>query len=63
MTVYLQDGGRNLLPDAHFGPPAANPLDWRDEEFEDDAPDDDAELTETPPDVVAMLGFDPLDEA
>ena len=50
-----------MLPDAHFGPPAANPLDWRDEEFDDDAPDDDAELEETPPDVVAMLGFDPLD--
>ena len=50
-----------MLPDAHFGSPTAKPLDWRDEEFEDDAPDDDAELEETPPDVVAMLGFDPLD--
>lgn len=49
------------LPEAHFGPigethqrsPAGRPG--------DNAPDDDAELRETPADVVALLGFDPLD--
>ena len=51
------------LPDVHFGPPSKKPLDWRDEKFDDDAPDDDAELPETSPDVLALLGFDPLDEA
>ena len=49
------------LPDVHFGPAAAKPLDWRDGEYQDDAPDDDEELAETPADVVAMLGFDPLE--
>jgi hypothetical protein len=50
------------LPDVFFGPPEAGSLDWRDEVFDDDASDDDAELAETPEDVVELLGFDPLDE-
>jgi hypothetical protein len=52
-----------LLPDVFFGSPEAGSLDWRDEVFDDGAPDDDAELAETPEDVAALLGFDPLDEA
>ena len=50
------------LPDVHFGSPEEKPLDWRDEEFEDNTPDDDEELPETPKEVVDLLGFDPLDE-
>jgi hypothetical protein len=47
-----------LLPDVYFGSPD-KPVDWE----EDDTPDDDEELSETPADVVELLGFDPLDEA
>jgi hypothetical protein len=50
-----------LLPDVHFGSPEAGSLDWRDDVYEDDAPDDDGQLSETPVDVVDLLGFDPLD--
>ena len=50
------------LPDVHFGDASAKPLNWRDAEFDDDTPDDDEELPETPADVIALLGFDPLDE-
>ena len=46
------------LPDVHFGA-ADTPLSKGSVEEEPD-PDDD-ELAETPSDVVAMLGFDPLD--
>lgn len=48
------------LPMAHFGPvgtPLPDESDWT-----DDPDPDDEELDETPPDVIAMLGFDPLDE-
>jgi hypothetical protein len=48
-----------LFPDVHFGP-VGEPLDWR-ECAPDDSPDDDAELFPTPPDVVGILGFDPLE--
>ena len=51
------------LPDVAFGHADAELPDWRAEPFADDAADDDEELAETPPDVIAMLGFDPLDEA
>lgn len=53
------------LPDVHFGPVGQPLPDWRkarteiDEGQTDD--DDDELLPETPPDVVAMLGFDPLE--
>ena len=35
--------------------------DWRLELIDDIDPDDE-EMQQTPPDVVAVLGFDPLDE-
>ena len=44
-----------------FGDPEKPPPKWR-EEPDDEDPDDE-ELPETPPDVVAMLGFDPLEVA
>jgi hypothetical protein len=47
------------LPDLHFGRADSKPLDWR--KYRDDSPDDDEELDETPPSVVALLGFDPRD--
>jgi hypothetical protein len=50
----------SLFPGVHFGP-VGEPLDWRDPKFADDTPDDDAELAVTPPDVVGILGFDPLE--
>jgi hypothetical protein len=48
----------SLFPDVHFGP-CDETIDWR--ECVDDSPDDDAELAVTPPDVVGILGFDPLE--
>ncbi len=48
----------DVIPDAHFGD--GELPDWREEE-EDDVPDDDEELDETPLDVLDMLGFDPKD--
>lgn len=54
------DSAGDALPDAHWGTAEAPLPDWR--EGDDDDPDpDDEELPETPPDVIAMLGFDPLD--
>jgi len=50
----------NNLPDVRFGRIDPAQVDWRD--LLDDEPDDDEELAETPDDVIAMLGFDPLDE-
>lgn len=47
------------LPDVRFGTADAEPLDWR--KFEDPGADDDEELATTPPSVVKLLGFDPLD--
>ena len=46
------------LPLAHFGE-VAKPAGWRGLPFDDT--DDDMELAVTPPDVIAMLGFDPLE--
>lgn len=50
------------LPDVFFGSPEAKPINWRSERYDDPEPDDDAELPETPEDVIAMLGFDPLED-
>lgn len=36
-------------------------VDWRKNAKETDSDPDDTELHETPPDVVAVLGFDPKD--
>lgn len=47
------------LPEVHFGKVGASPIDWR--KMPDEDADDDAELAKTPPDVVAILGFDPKD--
>ncbi|RYF15943.1 MAG: hypothetical protein EOO77_12880 [Oxalobacteraceae bacterium] len=44
------------LPDIHFGPVDAPPVDWR---AHDEPDPDDEELPETPASVVMMLGFDP----
>ena len=46
----------NTGADRHFTSPDT---DWR-QELEDDDPDD--ELIDTPPDVIAVLGFDPAEE-
>lgn len=49
------------MPAAHFGQVSETPAQWRDRgEYEEDDDPDDEELAETPADVVAMLGFDPL---
>jgi hypothetical protein len=45
------------LPDVYFGS-----VDYVPPDLVDDTPDDDEELAETPWDVVALLGFDPLEE-
>ena len=47
----------------HFGPLGQALPKWRDDvdDFEDDDPDDE-ELAETPEDVIAILGFDPLED-
>lgn len=47
------------LPEIRFGGDVPLP-DWRERPDRDDDADDDAELVETPPDVVGLLGFDPL---
>lgn len=46
------------LPDVRFGAADRSLPDWRNSKMID-IPDDDEELSETPPDVVEMLGFDP----
>ena len=46
------------LPNVYFGSPQSKPVD----PGEDNTPDDDDELPKTPADVIAMLGFDPLDK-
>lgn len=48
------------LTPAYFGSPEDPPPDWRREP--DPGADDDEELAETPADVIALLGFDPLAE-
>ena len=45
------------LPNVHFGKAHNKPMDWEHMESEDDAGDD--ELDVTPADVTGMLGFDP----
>jgi hypothetical protein len=50
-----------MLPDVHFGTADGETIDWR-KENDDDTPDDDAELDETPEDVIDLLGFDPANE-
>ena len=45
------------LPNVKYGTVDAAKIDWRNQPDPID-PDDD-ELDETPPDVIAMLGFDP----
>ena len=47
--------------DVHFGEISGAEVDWRSQEDEEDDDPDDEELEETPPDVVAVLGFDPLE--
>ena len=51
-----------LLPDVYYGEAGTVAPDWR-KSNKDIGPDDDAELPETPPDVVKLLGFDPKDSA
>ena len=54
-----------MIPQVSFGNEDASKFDWRKAESKNvtsDA-DDDEQLAETPADVVAMLGFDPLKEA
>lgn len=51
-----------MLPDVHFGKADSDSIDWR-KETDDDELDNDEELEETPRDVVALLGFDPKEEA
>ena len=48
-----------MLPDVHFGDVDSAPVDWRNAP-DDNTPDDDEELAKTPPEVIAILGFDPL---
>ena len=52
------------LPSPCFGDANTGPLNWRkakpDPTMDDDS---DEELVATPPDVVALLGFDPMKEA
>ena len=46
--------------DIHFGPVDENKkVDWREALKDEPDIDDDEELEVTPPDVIAMLGFDP----
>jgi hypothetical protein len=50
-----------LPVDVYFGDADSEPPDWRSVDTDiDDDPDDEL-LAETPADVVAMLGFDPLE--
>ena len=50
-----------MQSDVYFGSADYKPKhDWRDKPDTDPDPDDE-ELPVTPPDVVAILGFDPLD--
>ena len=51
------------LPEVHVGSADSEAPDWRAQEnvADSDGADDDAELAETPEDVVRLLGFDPAD--
>jgi hypothetical protein len=55
------DDREPLLPIIRWGSADAPLPDWREEPDADDDADDDVELAETPADVIAQLGFDPLD--
>ena len=48
------------LPDIHYGTAEGELPDWRKSEDDDEDPDDE-ELPETPPEIIEILGFDPLD--
>lgn len=50
------------LPNVSMGHAGGALPDWRKELADEDAPDDDEQLAQTPEDVVSVLGFDPLDE-
>lgn len=50
---------REAMPELHFGKADSKPINWR--EYKDDSLDDDEPLDKTPPSVVAILGFDPLE--
>ncbi len=50
-----------LKSDVHFGAVDAALPDWRSESIADDEDPDDGVLRPTPPEVIAMLGFDPLE--
>lgn len=50
------------LPEIYFGRADSKLPNWRKELDDELDIDDDEELHPTPADVVAMLGFDPLDE-
>ena len=53
----------NSLPtEVRIGNADAEPVDWR-KSAVDIGPDDDEEMAETPPDVIAALGFDPKHES
>ena len=45
----------------HFGSPVAGLPDWRKDTTEEIDPDDEL-LRDTPEDVIAILGFDPLED-
>ena len=51
-----------LPDDVHFGGPDEPLPEWRDALAGDDDPDDEV-LKPTPPDVIAVLGFDPAEFA
>ena len=54
----MENGGvTKAWPDIHFGSAVSPPVDWRKNNADD--VDDDEELARTPPDIIAMLGFDP----
>jgi hypothetical protein len=50
------------IPEAHFGALDQPHRNWREVlANEPEQPDDDELLPETPPDIIGMLGFDPLE--
>lgn len=54
MKVEEQDS------DVYFFDPSKGPPDWREDlSLQSEVDPDDEELSSTPPDVVAILGFDP----
>lgn len=46
-----------ILPRTYFGPVSEEVVDWRNKP---DVDPDDEQLAVTPPDVIRLLGFDPL---